>query len=127
MAEIIKLFAQNESGFHTLDSASRLLPLIRRLTEEAQAETDKLAHKLGYFQKNSPQYLSIAKQYDEIVARWVEKIQRLGALAKGLWLVDFDTGSGYLCWVYPEEKIEYFHSYQSGFRGRKKLTETVLH
>lgn len=54
---------------------------------------------------------------------WVERIHRLGALAKGLWLVDFDTGDGYLCWAYPEERIEYFHSYESGFKSRRRIKE----
>lgn len=48
-------------------------------------------------------------------------MHRMGGQAKGLWLVDFDTGSGYLCWAYPEERVEHFHDYQSGFKARKRV------
>lgn len=125
MAEIFKLFSNAEETpkTHNYESANRLMPLIRRYTEEAHRETEALAAKLAYFQKNTAQYKAIAREYDSIVAQWVKRIHRLGALAKGLWLVDFDTGAGYLCWVYPEERVEYFHSYESGFKGRTKLSD----
>ena len=46
---------------------------------------------------------------------------RLGIEVKGLWLIDFDNGSGYYCWQYPEESLQYFHGYDDGFSGRVKL------
>jgi hypothetical protein len=127
VAEIFKLFSSGEPSptTHTYESANRILPIIRRYTEEAYQETETLAAKLPNFQKNSAQYRAIAQQYDYIVAKWVERVHRVGGLAKGLWLVDFDTGNGYLCWVYPEERVEHFHSYDSGFKSRMKWTEAL--
>ncbi|MBI3607499.1 MAG: DUF2203 family protein [Nitrospirae bacterium] len=46
---------------------------------------------------------------------------QLGCEVKGLWLVDFDNGEGYYCWKYPEDELEYFHEYTSGFSGRTKI------
>jgi hypothetical protein len=40
---------------------------------------------------------------------------------KGLWLVDFDNGSGYYCWRYPELRLEYYHSYDGGFGSRMRI------
>lgn len=54
---------------------------------------------------------------------WVMEIHDLGAVVKGLWLVDFDNGSGYYCWRMGEEEILYEHSYESGFAGRKPIVE----
>jgi len=31
-----------------------------------------------------------------------EAMMRRGLEVKGLWLVDFDNGSGYYCWRYPK-------------------------
>ena len=36
----------------------------------------------------------------------------LGIDVKGLWLIDFDNGSGYYCWHYPEEGLQFFHTYE---------------
>ena len=49
---------------------------------------------------------------------WAEKIMQLGAEPKGLWLVDFDSGSGYYCWRYPEADVGFFHGYDDGYSGR---------
>jgi len=125
VAEIFKLFSNSEAipTTHSYESANRLLPIVKKYTEEAYQESEKLAAKLAYFQKNSAQYKAVAQQYDTLVARWVERVRRVGALAKGLWLVDFDTGNGYLCWVYPEERVEYFHTYETGFKARVKVCD----
>lgn len=78
---------------------------------------------MAYFAKNSKDYKKAAAEYDAIIMQWVERIHRLGGIAKGLWLVDFDTGQGYLCWAYPEEKVEHFHHYDDGFKNREPIEE----
>jgi hypothetical protein len=35
--------------------------------------------------------------------------------------VDFDTGSGFYCWRWPEERLEFFHGYEEGFDGRVRI------
>lgn len=123
MAQIYKLFSTTEDSpkTHTLESANRLLPLIRKYTEEAIELSEKIASKMLYLPKESAEYKSASSRYDEVIMQWVDRVHRVGAIAKGLWLVDFDTGTGYLCWVYPEDKIEHYHSYEGGFKTRKKL------
>jgi hypothetical protein len=48
-------------------------------------------------------------------------MEALGVEVKGLWLVDFDNGSGYYCWQWPEEGLEYFHGYEEGFEARSRI------
>jgi hypothetical protein len=36
-----------------------------------------------------------------------------------LWLVDFDNGSAYDWWRWPEEEFAYFHSEDDGFDCRQ--------
>ena len=59
--------------------------------------------------------------YQLIVGKWAAEIIRMGIEVKGLWLIDFDSGSGYYCWRYPEPSLQYFHGYDEGFGGRVKL------
>jgi hypothetical protein len=123
MAKIYNLFSTAEPppDTFTLESANALLPVVRKLTEEAIQETDQILVKLQYVIKDSPPYKELEETYDAIVLRWAEKVHRVGAFAKGIWLVDFDTGHGLLCWKYPEKRIRYFHDYTGSFKTRKKV------
>ena len=53
--------------------------------------------------------------------RWATSLTDLGIEVKGLWLIDFDCGSGYYCWKYPEPALQFFHGYEEGFSGRVQL------
>jgi hypothetical protein len=56
-----------------------------------------------------------------VLVGWTRSLQALGVEVKGLWLADFDNGAGYYCWRYPETGLEYYHSYEEGFRGRIRI------
>ncbi|MBI3396188.1 MAG: DUF2203 family protein, partial [Spirochaetia bacterium] len=58
-----------------------------------------------------------------VLTEWVHSIVGLGAEAKGLWLVDFDNGSGYFCWKYGEQDVLFEHTYEEGFSGRKRIED----
>ena len=99
------------------DEARALLPEVRRLTEEAhrKVETAGTAATAGQGATDAQE------QLDRVVSDWAHAVMELGAEVKGLWLVDFDNGSGYYCWRYPEEDLLYFHSYEEGFSGRMRI------
>ena len=58
---------------------------------------------------------------EAVVTRWANEVMNMGIDVKGLWLIDFDNGSGYYCWQYPEEGLQFFHTYEEGFRGRTRI------
>ncbi len=120
MGKIYNLFSTSETvpTTHSVNSANDLLPLIRRYTQEAVDKTEALSVKLQYLHKDGPEFKLICREYDEVVMRWAERVHRLGGLAKGLWLVDFDTGEGYLCWKHPEMKVDHYHPYDGGYKTR---------
>lgn len=105
----------------TLDEARELLPIVRRVTQSAFDEVKQKAAELSYVSDPSRR-----EQTEEKIRKtfleWQEKIQKLGCDAKGMWLVDFDTGEGYYCWHYPEPELNHYHSYADGFRGRIQLS-----
>lgn len=123
MAKIYHLFSNAEPHpkTHNLASANALLPIIRRYTDEAIRETQNKIFQIKFQSKGSPAYKRLLREHEEAVGCWVERVHRLGALAKGLWLVDFDTGEGYLCWSHPEKRVEHFHLYKESFKDRRKI------
>jgi hypothetical protein len=99
------------------DGAAALLPEVRRLTETAYRRVAELgtggAGGLGTEEAQG--------RIEEIVGAWAQAVNDMGIEVKGLWLVDFDNGSGYYCWRYPEEALQYYHSYEDGFGGRMRI------
>lgn len=97
--------------------ARALLPEVRRLTEEAQAQVEALRARAD----GGEDPAGLQAQADEVVEAWSRAMQERGIEVKGLWLIDFDNGSGYYCWRWPETALEYYHSYEEGFRGRLRI------
>ena len=94
------------------EEASVMLPEVRRATEEAYRGVERLAASEGR---------GAQAEADAIVKAWADDLLARGLEIKGLWLVDFDNGSGYYCWRYPEQRLEYYHSYEEGFGGRMRI------
>jgi hypothetical protein len=87
----------------TFTEASYLLPTIRLLTEAAIARSASLLDQ------------------DRVLAEWSDEVTALGVIVKGPWLIDFDSGSGFYCWRWPEPRLEYYHGYEEGFAGRVRI------
>ncbi|MDJ0958510.1 MAG: DUF2203 domain-containing protein [Arenicellales bacterium] len=124
-SQIAQIGSVDEPRIFTLAEAQELFPLVRRITAEAYEELQPIKQKLRNMLSTDPRIVKVEKTYEEIVKRWVSKMERLGLVVKGLWLVDFDTGDGYLCWKYPELQINHYHDYTTGFAGRRDLDEII--
>jgi len=122
---IHQIMARDETRVFTLAEAEALFPLVRAITEAAWRDLDPVRRKLEAMAPVNPQIHEIEQQYEAIVKRWMAKMTRLGLVVKGLWLVDFDTGDGYLCWKFPELKIAQYHGYHEGFTTRRPLREVI--
>ena len=107
-ANRVAIVASPMTKIFTYEEAIELLPEVQRITNEAVAAAEELDD-------------SDADGYHHLLMQWVETLTSLGLEVKGLWLVDFDNGSGYYCWRHPEPALEYFHGYEEGFGGRVKL------
>ncbi len=101
----------------TYEEAASLLPEVHRLTSIAVAEIEELEGADAA--AGDPPALSA--RYQSIVGRWAAEMIEFGLEVKGLWLVDFDSGSGYYCWKFPEPGLQFFHGYEEGFGGRVEL------
>jgi hypothetical protein len=94
--------------------AVALLPEARRLTEEAWSRVEAIQGETSAEELHP----DVRRDIDRVVSEWAYNIMEMGIEVKGLWLIDFDNGSGYYCWRYPERGLHFFHSYEDGFSGR---------
>ena len=116
----------NRRGVFSLEEAQRILPVVRRITLEFSAKVELLIARLETLQLNQTETIcTLEKQVNELIQVWNDKIRKLGADPRGLWVVDFDSGAGYYCWKHPETDIEYWHSYEDGYSGRKPLASAA--
>jgi hypothetical protein len=109
----------NHKRTFTYAEAQELLPVVYRITEIAQKEVRTLVNRIEAIKGMSGARVSeFEAEINLIIDRWQQKITKLGASPKGLWLADFDDGKGYYCWKFPETVISYWHGYNDGFSGR---------
>jgi len=122
---IVQISVRNDPRVFTLTEAEELFPIVWRITRAAHAKLEPYRRALETIAPMSPQLKAVERQYETVVRRWVGKMERLGLVVKRLWLVDFDTGDGYLCWKFPELRIGHYHGYDEGFAGRRRLRDVV--
>lgn len=104
------------------EEAQELVPVILRITSRAQTEVQRLSNLVPIDRAtSSPAYAEVQQKIESLLAQWQDHVRRLGAEPKGFWNVDFDNGTGYFCWKYPEPQIKYHHGYQDGFPGRVEI------
>lgn len=112
-----------ESKIFTYDEARALIEDIRAKTESANRQMVDRRRRLALVEDGSEAAKKIQAGIAALVGEWSNDILETGALPKGLWTVDFDSGQGfYYCWALGESNLEHFHDYSTGFRGRKPLT-----
>ena len=122
----------NRKSIFSLDEARTLFPIIFRLTKSYSERVDVLVRKIEAHSKNknTPNDAlinSLEGDVDRLVLEWQTKVQKLGGLPNGRWVVDFDSGDGYFCWKYPEPAIEFWHHYRDGFSKRVQISAMTIH
>ena len=125
LAVIVQIGSPADSKLYVLAEASELLPVVRKITENAYERLSRLDERLESMVLCDPRRTAIADEYEKIVRKWIASVTRLGAIPNGLWRVDFDTGEGHLCWRYPELKIGYFRDYDCEFDDRKPVKSLI--
>lgn len=109
----------SRGGIFSLEQARSVLPVIRRITQEFSVKVEALMARLESVSLTQTETITkLESEVNDLIKAWHEKIKKLGAKPKGLWLVDFDAGDGYFCWKHPETDLEFWHSYDDGFTGR---------
>ena len=120
----------NRRSVFSLAEARTMLPLISRMTktvaEKVQVLIAKIESKSRASDEGRAEIEAIEAQASQLIQDWQTKVQKLGGLPKGIWVVDFDSGDGYFCWKYPELSIDHWHAYRDGYTKRKKLADQSI-
>ena len=103
----------------TLEGARAVLSDVRDRTERAVEEAEKLV--LEREGAAPAEQAKVDAKIQQVIERWQRAMEALGAEVKGVWLVDFDNGSGYYCWRWPETTVDHYHTYEEGFGGRSRI------
>lgn len=122
------VFEFNRHSVLNFQQASQLLPLIYKITVEADQELQLLTSKLNRARQelNTLELAEIEENIQKLITKWESKVMKLGLEPKGIWLVDFDAGDGYYCWKYPELELKFWHGYKDGFSGRRPIGENEI-
>ncbi len=132
----------------TLNEAQEILPVVRRLLESARSARQQLREKEEFFTAVQariilhggllldPIALAAARKERERAESQlrdaVEEITSAGVQLKDIdqGLLDFpclvDGRMILLCWKLGEESIEFWHSLEDGFAGRKRIDATLF-
>lgn len=122
---IAQIGSCEESRVFTLKEARELLPVVKRITTMASQELEPVKHRIENMLATDPRLKAVEREYESVVRRWVRKMERLGLVVNGLWMVNFDTGDGYLCWQHPETRIAWFHDYSAGVADKRALQDVI--
>ena len=132
----------------TLEEAHALLPVLRSLLkrsmddkgviEDVEKELQDLKHRIllsGGLFVDVPAVAQRRAERDKAfqdIKDTLAEIDAIGVQVKDLdiGLLDFpcavDDEIVLLCWKYGEEKIEFWHGMEEGFKGRKPIDERIL-
>lgn len=132
----------------TLEEAHALLPVLRSLIKRAmgdkgvieavEKQLQDLKHRIllsGGLFVDIPAVARRRAERDKAfqdIKDTLAEIDAIGVQVKDLdiGLLDFpcavDDEVVLLCWKYGEEKIEYWHGMEEGFKGRKPIDERIL-
>lgn len=111
--------------YFNLTEARELVSLVRTLTEQHQRQLEPIQQRLNKMLSNDPRRPKIDADFERVVSRWKSKIEKLGPHVRGLWLVEFDVGSGYLSWQYPDYGINFFRESHAPLTQRVRLTRYI--
>ncbi len=132
----------------TLAEAQRLLPVVKslikramegkQLIEQVEKELQELNHRIllsGGLFVDVPKVARRRAERDKAVQNTKDAMAEVEAI--GVQIKDLDIGLldfpcvvedqiVLLCWKFGEEKIEFWHGLEEGFRGRKPIDERIL-
>jgi hypothetical protein len=117
-----------------LDEANRLVPHLTRTFETVRGlvtRTRALQSRIALLPRESEQRGSLETERDNLMARVKEELAGLDEIGIEIkdveGLVDFrallEGRTVYLCWRYPEQRVDHWHELDAGFSGRRPIDD----
>lgn len=119
--------------YFTPAEARNTLPLVKKIVKDILStgrEMRLIAEEVNGEVENNPQIKKLAGE----IEGFMSELEEIGCYFKdwnfSIGLVDFpaliDGKEVFLCWKSDEEEIQYYHSIESGFTGRKPIPENYF-
>lgn len=128
----------------TVEQANKMLPLVRRIVEDAVRDYVRWQDRVREFELASvrstvdhPDPVAVELEIDvqrlaESIDSYVHELRQLGVQMKSIdaGIVDFpseiDGRPVLLCWQLGEESVEFWHEDNGGYSGRQPLTGRMI-
>jgi hypothetical protein len=123
-----------QSRHFGLEEANRLVPHLTRTFETVRglvARSRTLQSKVVLLPRGSEQRAGIEAERDSLVQRVKEELAKLDEIGVEIkdveGLVDFraqmEGRTVFLCWRYPEARVDHWHELDSGYSGRRLIDD----
>ncbi len=128
----------------TVEQANKMLPLIKRIVEDAVRDYVRWQDRVREFELASvrstldiPDPIAMELEADvqrlaESIDSYLHEVRQLGVQMKSIdrGIVDFpaelDGRQILLCWRLGEDSVGFWHEAESGFSGRQPLTSQMI-
>jgi len=90
------------------ETASRMLPDVRRLTQRARANYEQLRARRDSSPEKTADFSAAEQGMRRCLSQWVREMEALGVTVTGLWRIEFGAEQGAFPWSWPEETLRCF-------------------
>ena len=108
-----------------LSEAKELFPIVQKITKLQHAKNCQIEERLQRLLMADPRRQHYQEQFKENITQWKIKMEGLGLRVHSLWQLEFQVGSGSLCWEFPELAISHFLPEGSDWNNRIRLKEYI--
>ncbi len=112
----------------SLAEANDAVPKVEKVTAEAlrQIEDIRTRHEAADVSEEAVSD-NVLEEVERILQEWAQRVNDLGARAKGYFTVDFQSADPEMlyCWTYGEDEIAFTHKVWENFRNRRPLATSV--
>lgn len=99
-------FAAEASFSHA--QVSELISLINIITQKTKQEINIINSRLSFVHKETDLYSELNCKLNQKIAKWSDKMRRLGATPIKPFKVEFPAEMGRFTWEYPAKEVNYF-------------------
>jgi hypothetical protein len=122
-----------ESKYFTPHEAGKTLPLVKRIVRDI-LDTGRRIRMLSLIRGENRENTPEIEQLGDHLNAYFAELEELGCYYKdwnfSIGLVDFpaiiDDREVLLCWRSDEERLEYYHTIEAGYAGRKRIPGEYL-
>ena len=106
-----------------LNEAKALLPTVQKITQRLHAKNVDVEQRLQRLLMADPRRRYYQDVFRDNITEWKNKMEGLGVSVHHLWQVQFNVGTGYLCWQFPELVISHYFPADKDWDARIKLKD----